>query len=824
MLDLYSYTLLNRKTVFSIVTVSLIVTAVLYTLFLRYNPPVNMAIDEAVTQKKLQNVFHDFNHDGDPERIKFFYISNKNQYKISIINSSGTTYRTWNIEGRWLQNGYLIGDYNNDNEDELFVLVQKHVDSVYIYNFNVGKGTVQKHFLTVMRNFIPSIGLKLTFLPGKLKDVDGDGSMDLIFGLHPHHYSIAGKGMYVFSLRKRKILYFNPLGNVLPSNIMIEDADNDGEEEIIVTAEHSVKVTEDRFKYSPAKCWIFILNKKLEFSAPPVSFDGTGSYLKTAIIKVKNKNYIVAAHFRPSIIDGGTTLLLLDGRGNIKESSETLSSVYEPRLFIYHGDNDNNFIILKNSTKEPAVLEKYDANLRPAGKYKLSFGTNLSLIKEIYLPSFSSPFMLLLGNHQLVVTDTEFQPLNFIKIEKPYRYYTASDYVKGNGYFIGLSGWFTYELVEIKINDLYRFRYFFLIFGFLLLASLLGLGASKTEKLRIKLNLLPVMLDSTSSSIFITDEKEKIIFANKHFLDRLDLNSADIMEKKAQEVLPQSPQLIKFIKSVINTCTDKKINIITPGTMGAVRGKLEGQCIRGTFPFSMFFIFVLAEETNSPKINTWNDSLRKMVHDIKTPIATIGLNLQTLRLKLAKGVERDALYGNMEIIERELQRVKKGAQQFLKFSDLQSPVFTEIYLDGFLREITNRYDTQTGEQIKVVTEDRCNKKDITVSGDKRLLEMVLNILIENGIQAVEPSGTVTVISETDPYGSMITISVADTGCGIPPEVLPKITEPFFTTKEDGNGLGLAVASQIIAGHGSELHISSEPEKGTKISFELTRIN
>ena len=72
----------------------------------------------------------------------------------------------------------------------------------------------------------------------------------------------------------------------------------------------------------------------------------------------------------------------------------------------------------------------------------------------------------------------------------------------------------------------------------------------------------------------------------------------------------------------------------------------------------------------------------------------------------------------------------------------------------------------------------------------------------------------------------VTLTVADTGCGIPPEELPRITEPFYMVdksrarRQGGSGLGLALCRRIAAAHGSALQIESEPGKGTRVSVTL----
>ena len=98
-------------------------------------------------------------------------------------------------------------------------------------------------------------------------------------------------------------------------------------------------------------------------------------------------------------------------------------------------------------------------------------------------------------------------------------------------------------------------------------------------------------------------------------------------------------------------------------------------------------------------------------------------------------------------------------------------------------------------------------------------QIFLNLLT-NAADAIEESGDVVI--RTVAEGDNVRVSIADTGSGIPKELLAKIRDPFFTTKDvgKGTGLGLSIVDQIITSHGGELLIESEPGKGTTVTIVL----
>jgi len=123
------------------------------------------------------------------------------------------------------------------------------------------------------------------------------------------------------------------------------------------------------------------------------------------------------------------------------------------------------------------------------------------------------------------------------------------------------------------------------------------------------------------------------------------------------------------------------------------------------------------------------------------------------------------------------------------------------------------------ETVEVVT---TLPPDLKVLADPdKMRQVFLNILL-NAVQSLEGKGIVHVSAEhNDDY---VTVAIADNGCGIPETELGKIFSPFYTTKEKGTGLGLAVAAKIVEGHGGVLEAASTVGDGTTFRITLPRID
>ena len=100
------------------------------------------------------------------------------------------------------------------------------------------------------------------------------------------------------------------------------------------------------------------------------------------------------------------------------------------------------------------------------------------------------------------------------------------------------------------------------------------------------------------------------------------------------------------------------------------------------------------------------------------------------------------------------------------------------------------------------------------------MEQVFINLFLNGVEAMQEEGTIRIRTGFDLDKKRLTVEVEDTGCGISPEHLVKIFDPFFSTKPKGSGLGLAVNYGIIEKHGGNIQVSSKLGRGTRFTIEI----
>ncbi len=125
------------------------------------------------------------------------------------------------------------------------------------------------------------------------------------------------------------------------------------------------------------------------------------------------------------------------------------------------------------------------------------------------------------------------------------------------------------------------------------------------------------------------------------------------------------------------------------------------------------------------------------------------------------------------------------------------------------------------EKNNIKGEFQISDQDLQIYVDPNLIEQVLINLLKNAIQAMSdvesPLLTLTAYEEDD---RTVKIEVSDNGCGIPAKLLDDIFVPFFSTKEQGSGIGLSLARQIMRMHNGNISVESVPEEGTTISLSF----
>ena len=212
-----------------------------------------------------------------------------------------------------------------------------------------------------------------------------------------------------------------------------------------------------------------------------------------------------------------------------------------------------------------------------------------------------------------------------------------------------------------------------------------------------------------------------------------------------------------------------------------------------------------------------------VAHEIRNPLGIIKAAAQLAKPETADNP--DALE-SIEVIIKEVDRANQVVSQLLDFAKPYSPQFlivnlVEIIDDAIL--ITRQYAGQHG----VILYPEIQPREIFIEADAEQLKQVLVNLILNAIQATPSEGKVFIktskqVERKESTIDGVLLEISDTGIGIPAELISRVFDPFYTSKEKGAGLGLSIVYSIVQDHAGHINIESQAGQGTSVSVWLPR--
>ena len=210
--------------------------------------------------------------------------------------------------------------------------------------------------------------------------------------------------------------------------------------------------------------------------------------------------------------------------------------------------------------------------------------------------------------------------------------------------------------------------------------------------------------------------------------------------------------------------------------------------------------------------------LSGIAHEVRNPLGGIELFCGLLREELA--AEPDKL-GHLARIDRELSHLKRVVEDFLDFARRRPPSLCDVDLRALVREVCELLASDAANRDVELVDRGQDDAPIRARCDIEQIRRVLINLTTNALQATPTGGQILLGcgSHAAKDATRVYCEVRDTGAGIAEEALDRIFEPFYTTRQQGTGLGLALSKKVVEEHGGALDVKSQPGKGT--TFRVT---
>ncbi len=359
-----------------------------------------------------------------------------------------------------------------------------------------------------------------------------------------------------------------------------------------------------------------------------------------------------------------------------------------------------------------------------------------------------------------------------------------------------------------------------------------GERALRNEKER-----LDVTLNNISEGVIVTDMEGRTILANNSAANMLNLERKGMVGLKLGDIyhLEGSASgedavsaIVKALKNGsastsyrVKLRSDQQYLLINESASPIFEGeKMVGAVLA--------FHDVTAEKnleeeiSKAARLRTIGALAGGIAHDFNNVLTIIMGNIELTRKSIGSETEPEKW---LDDISRALERAKELSNQLLTFSKGGAPVKRDIALAEVINDAVSELSID-----RTVRVDLNLSKDLgKINVDERQMKQALMHVLKNAHEAMPEGGVLGVsavrslIHERNPFlspGEYVHIQIRDTGYGIPSTEMDHIFEPYFTTKQDHAGMGLAVAYSIVKAHGGHISIDSDVERGTMVHIHL----
>jgi len=222
------------------------------------------------------------------------------------------------------------------------------------------------------------------------------------------------------------------------------------------------------------------------------------------------------------------------------------------------------------------------------------------------------------------------------------------------------------------------------------------------------------------------------------------------------------------------------------------------------------------QSKRNEKLTAMGELASGVAHEIRNPINAIGMIAQRLSKEFNPQDNKEEYSSITNLLKNEVARINKITTQFLNYAKPLAVNKTSINSYEFFKDIHRLFVTQA--ETKKINFELESSENFFVHTDPDLLKQALMNIIQNGFDALRENGTLSLnyLKENE---DMI-IEIKDTGIGIPEEYHSKIFDLYFSTKKEGNGLGLSISQKIISQLGGNISFKTESGEGTTFKIKI----
>lgn len=331
--------------------------------------------------------------------------------------------------------------------------------------------------------------------------------------------------------------------------------------------------------------------------------------------------------------------------------------------------------------------------------------------------------------------------------------------------------------------------------------------------------LMQTIISNVDTGIFCTDKNGKCLMMNTALKQLLH-----------KSYLPDFESLRAITPNVFDV-----LEKIKPGERSMVKETIQNEIYQIAVQvyilkikeeeIKVYTFYNIHNELSDQEVKSWQKLIRFLAHEIMNSIAPIAsLSSSAVQLIPSDGKieddDADQLRGAFRIIQKRSESLMSFTETYRKLTRIPPPQLKSINLKEFFEEAHKLFEQQLKEK-RIKWNVKFLYHEIHLMADSILLEQVFINIFKNAIEALEGIGEpeISILVDKTPQGK-VTIQVVDNGQGIPQDVVEQIFVPFFTTKQNGSGIGLSLSQQIIRLHGGNIYLQSKVGEGTVVTLSI----
>lgn len=352
------------------------------------------------------------------------------------------------------------------------------------------------------------------------------------------------------------------------------------------------------------------------------------------------------------------------------------------------------------------------------------------------------------------------------------------------------------------------------------------------QRLARERGLFEMLFDTIDEGILVIDSTGTIEYANRAGMRMVGLRGNETGNAILWKLVPDLARTLDFFgEDNLAPNIARDAEIFYPEHRW-LRLQLSRISLQSTEPAR--FVVILRDITadresteemiESERVNSIFTLAASVAHEIGNPLNSMKIHLELIRRKLAKldvpAESTKSLKNSVAICLEEISRLDDILKNFLGAIRPQKPDLVKTNLVEIVIDVLGVQKVELENRNIRCSMIQASKELPVVLGDESQLKQLVFNVTKNAMEAMQDGGSIAI--ELDCDEEFVYLRVKDSGCGINRDDISKIYEPFFTTKNNGHGLGMMIVMRIMREHGGQVGIDSTPGTGTTVTLQFPK--